>query len=174
MKKNNLTAKPNLEDLKDDVLSPVRLTPEQQKVSDRQLNEARKKLQKELSPDERLQLRLFQLKFQLEDYLLHKEYEPGLAFGHFLKEYVDILNIKRKDFAEDISIDVTLLSQLINKHRLPPDYIAIRLEIHSNNSIPANYWYKLVEKEKEYQIRTNQELRRKEKKYVSNRLSVSL
>jgi hypothetical protein len=53
---------------------------------------------------------------------------------------------------------------------MPPDYVVIRLEIHSNNSIPATYWFKLVEKQREYELRTDRKLRKKENKFVHKRL----
>ena len=85
---------------------------------------------------------------------------------------MDVLNIKRKAFAAAVSIDETLLSQLINMHRLPPDYLAIRLEIHSNNILPAEYWLKLVEKQREYQVKTDKSLRRREQKFVHTRIAI--
>lgn len=63
------------------------------------------------------------------------------SFGYFLKEYVTLLNRKRKVFAKEINIDPSLLSQLINLKRDPPEYVLYRLEMHSNNSIPADYWW---------------------------------
>jgi len=57
-------------------------------------------------------------------------------------------------------------------HRMPPEYIAVRLEIHSNNAIPATYWFKLVEKQKEFELKTDKELRRRETKFVHRRLAV--
>lgn len=126
-----------------------------------------------MSEEDRLSLNILQLKFQLEDYILNKEFSPELTFGYFLKRYVDLLHIKRKQFSEDISINETLLSQFINQHRTPPDYMAIRLEIHSNNSIPAIYWFKLVEKQREHELKTDKELRRKENKHVRRRLAVT-
>jgi hypothetical protein len=160
------------QELAEALVFPVKLTKAQQKEASEQLAAARKKGQKQ--PDEKttLSLLIYQLKFQLEDYIHHKEFRPDLTFGHFLKRYVDILQIKRKDFAAEISIDETLVSQFINEHRLPPDYVAIRLEIHSNNSIPAIYWFKLVEKQKEYELKTDKALRRKEDKFVLRRVAI--
>lgn len=151
---------------------PVTLTPVQKKKAAAQLVKARKKGQEEMSDSDQLSLRVYQLKFQLEDYIQNEEFNPGLTFGHFLKKYVEVVQLKRKDFAHEISIDETLLSQFINQHRMPPDYIAIRLEIHSNYSIPATYWFKLVEKQKEFELKTDKELRRKENRFVHRRLSV--
>lgn len=149
-----------------DVFISASLTPAQKKEADRQLAEARKKNKKPITEEVRLSLTLFHIRFRIDEYLNSEEYDPKMTFGYFLKEYVTLLKIKRKEFAEQISIDETLLSQLINMHRLPPDYLAIRLEIHSNKVIPANYWYKLAEREKEHYITTDKEIRRKERKFV--------
>ena len=153
---------------------PVKLTEKQKKVAASQLKQARQKVQAEMTDKQRLVSRILQFKFQVEDYLNSKSFNPKLTFGYFLKAYVDLQEKKRKNFAQEIDIDETELSQLINRHRTPNDSIIIRLEIHSNNSIPAVTWYKLLEKEKEHQIRTNKELRQQEKKYVTNKLPVHI
>lgn len=59
---------------------------------------------------------------------------------------------------------------MVNGHRLPPDYMPIRLEIHANGLIPALYWYRLVSLEKEHYIKTDQEIRKKQGKYVQHPL----
>ncbi|HEU4554067.1 MAG TPA: hypothetical protein VFS25_14585 [Chitinophaga sp.] len=145
---------------------PVTLTPAQKKEAASQLAAARKKAQEKMNDKNKLALQLLQLKFQVQDYIESKKYDIEKHFGYFLKQYIEILELKRKAFAEDISIDETMLSQLINMHRTPPDYISIRLELHSNNIIPADYWFKLIEKQKEHKIKTDQTLRDKEKKFV--------
>jgi hypothetical protein len=172
MNKKKISQEHTSEELADALVFPVTLTPAQKKEAAKQLAAARKKGQVEMAENDRLSLQLFQLKFQLEDYIQNKEFNPGLTFGHFLKQYVDLLQVKRKDFANDISIDETLLSQFINMHRMPPEYIAVRLEIHSNNAIPATYWFKLVEKQREHELKTDKALRRKEKKYVHRKLAI--
>jgi len=169
-----LSKKYTNEELADAFIFPVTLNHARKKEASDQLAAARKKGQKAMSDNTRLSLQLFQLRFQLEDYIQNKEFDPNLTFGYFLKQYVGLLQIKRKDFAEDISIDETLLSQFINRHRMPSIYIVVRLEIHSNNCIPAIYWFKLVEKQKEYELRTDKELRRKENRFVHRKLTVRL
>lgn len=154
------------EELADAYIFPVELTPAQKRYSAKKLAEARAKVQAEMTDQERISLRLHQLKLQIESYIESKKYDPSLSFGIFLIRYIDILQVKRKDFAEAISIDETLLSQLVNLHRLPPDYISIRLELHSNASIPADYWFRLIGKQKEHEIRTDESLRKKERKFV--------
>lgn len=170
MKNKNLSQKHTAEELAGAIVFPVSLTPAQKKEAAEQLAAARKKGQKKMTENDKLSLQIFQLKFQLEDYIQNKEFNPDLTFGYFLKQYVALLQVKRKDFADEISIDETLLSQFINMHRMPPEYIAVRLEIHSNNAIPATYWFKLVEKQREHELRTDKELRRKENKFVLRKI----
>ena len=50
----------------------------------------------------------------------------------------------------------------------------IRLELHSNNNIPAITWYRLLEKDKEYQLMSNLRLRKEESKHVKRKLEFSL
>jgi len=148
---------------------PVKLTKKQQKEAAEQLASARKKTRESMTEETKNSLRLYHLRFVLEDYLDGIDpFNPEFTFGYFLKYYVELLEKKRKDFADEISIDETLLSQLINNHRLPPDYITIRLEIHSDNIIPATYWIRLIEKQRLHEISTNEELRKKEKKFVTS------
>jgi plasmid maintenance system antidote protein VapI len=161
------------EELAEAFVFPVKLTVKQKKEAAEHLAAARKKGKEEMSESTKFGLRLYHLKFRLEDYLESKEFNPALTFGSFLKKYVELLDKKRKEFAEEISIDETLLSQLINNHRLPPDYIAIRLEIHSNNIIPAAYWIRVVEKQRIHEITTDKELRKKERPFVHGKLKLS-
>lgn len=151
-----------------------KLTIKQRKQEDLKLKEARKKVQAGLTDTDRLVLRLMQFKFQIEDYLNNEDFNPKFTFSYFLKEYVSLLNKKRRHFAAEINIDETELSQLINRHRFPNNSIIIRLEIHSNNSIPAVSWFRLVQKEKEHELMTSNQLRRQERKYVKNKLPVTL
>jgi hypothetical protein len=74
-----------------------------------------------------------------------------------------------KDFAEDIQLDETELSSILNKRRTPSDKTFIRLELHSNSVISAISWFKLLEKEKEYQFYTDKKIRKEEEKNVRNR-----
>ena len=97
-----------------------------------------------------------------------------MNFGFFLKEYIDLLQIKYKDFADNICIKPVELSHYISNRRKPNEELLIRLEIHSNKNIPAIYWYKILEKENEHEIITDVQIRRQEQKKVKNKLAFSL
>ncbi|MDR2237322.1 MAG: helix-turn-helix transcriptional regulator [Chryseobacterium sp.] len=113
---------------------------------------------------------LLQLKFQLEDYINSSQYVEALSFGFFLNEYVSRQDKKDKDFAVEVDVKPAVLSQYINNHRKPTDEFIIRLELHSNGMIPAISWFKVIQKDKEHEIMTNQKLRDQESKHVKNRL----
>jgi hypothetical protein len=153
---------------------PVKLSEKQKKEAAAQLLLARKERRLAATDKDKLISGLLSLRFQLEDYINGNTFNPDLSFGYFLGEYVGLLEKKRKVFAEEISIDATLLSQLINLKRDPPDYVTVRLELHSNRAIPADYWYRLVEKKKEYFIKTDKSIRKKEKQFVQNKLNVHI
>ncbi|MGF6846061.1 gamma-glutamylcyclotransferase (GGCT)/AIG2-like uncharacterized protein YtfP [Chitinophaga sp. W3I9] len=153
---------------------PVKLSEKQRKEAAVQLAMARGKRRAAATDKDKLISGLLSLRFQLEDYINGNTFNPDLSFGYFLGEYVGLLEKKRKVFAEEISIDETLLSQLINLKRDPPDYVTVRLELHSNRAIPADYWYRLVEKKKEHFIKTDKSIRKKEKQFVQNKLNVHI
>ncbi len=136
--------------------------------------ELRKKRYEERSPEQVVFANILQLKFEMEDYINNANYNREANFGTFLKGYIDGLGKMNKEFADEIDIKPTELSQLINNHRNPNNEILVRLELHSNNTIPAVLWYKLMEKQKEQYIMNNAELRKAESKHVKGRLSFSL
>ena len=162
-------------DLAESFVFPVKLSAKQQKAADLQLAEARQKVQEKMTDAERLTGRLMGLKFRMEDYFGAEKPNTEYSFGYFLKLYIELLDLKRREFAGQIGIDETLLSQLINQRRTPPDYIPIRLELHSNNSIPTEYWFRVIKKDREGIILLNKAaMRKKEMKYVTGGISVRL
>ena len=156
------------EELADAFVFPVKITAKQKKEAAEQLAAARKKSRETMTDETKYGLRAFGTRFRIEDSLQEETFNPDHSFGSFLKQYIELMEKKRKEFAAEISIDETLLSQLINGHRFPPDYVAIRLELHSNNIIPATHWLRLVEKQRLHEIENDKELRKKEKPYVNH------
>jgi hypothetical protein len=154
---------------------PVKLSPKKQKEADKQLAEALRVSREKMTKEERLTGSLMGLKFRMEDYFKADKANKEYSFGYFLKEYISILERKRREFAAEIGIDETLLSQLINHHRTPPEYMPIRLELHSNNSIPAEYWLRVMVKDREKEMLSNKAVMiKKERKFVKGAISVRL
>jgi hypothetical protein len=130
----------------------------------------RKKNELKRTTESKLITQLLQLRFLMEDYIKESGYKKNYDFSYFLKEYITRLEKKNKDFANEIDVDPTELSQIINKHRPPNEKFIIRLEIHSNKNFPAIIWFKLIEKEKTFQLLNNIQLRASENKHVKSRL----
>ena len=154
------------EELVDGFVFPVKLTAKQKKEAAEQLAEARKKSKATMTDETKFSLRMRGIRARIEDCLTEETFGPEHTFGAYLKLYIELMEKKRKEFAEEISIDPTLLSQLINGHRLPPDYIASRLQLHSKGKIPATLWLKLVNKQRIHEFENNKELIKKEERFV--------
>lgn len=122
------------------------------------------------SDKSRLIIKLLQLKFLMEDYVKTNDYKENYDFSYFLKEYIDKLDIKKKEFADQLDVDPTELSQVINKHRMPSEKFIIRLEIHSNKNFPAIIWFKIIEKERTFYLSNNTQIRISESKHVKSKL----
>lgn len=134
----------------------------------------RKKNDLKRSSRSRLITQLLQLRFLMEDYIKESNYKKDYDFSYFLKEYIIRLEKKNKDFANEIDVDPTELSQIINKHRPPNEKFIIRLEIHSNKNFPAIIWFKLIEKERAFELLHNTQLRTAESKHVKSRLDFTI
>ncbi|KAA2242414.1 hypothetical protein F0L74_07660 [Chitinophaga agrisoli] len=125
------------------------------------------------TPEEKLIVRMLELRFQVQHYLKTDAVDEHLHFAHFLKEYITRLAKTNKDFAADIDIDPAELSLVLNRRRQPTDKLIYRLQIHSNENFPAVLWFKLLEKERAYELSRNKELIDKERKHVKKGLTFS-
>jgi t-SNARE complex subunit (syntaxin) len=66
-KRNGILIDYALAELAGDIFSSLKLTAQQEKEAKEQLAEARKKSQEEMSAEERMELKLFQLQIMMED-----------------------------------------------------------------------------------------------------------
>lgn len=126
------------------------------------------------SAEDRSKNRLLQLKFLMEDYLMSSHYEQRYDFGFFLHQYIACLEKNYTDFARDIDVGVSTISQIIGKHRKPTDKIIMRLHIHSNKNFPVSLWYRLLEKEKINEMENDKSILEEESKYVKHSLDYHL
>lgn len=169
-----LTQKYSPQEIAESFVFPGRKNEKNRNTQIEAFREYRRKADSELTGRDRLIILLLQLKFEIEDYIQSEEFSKSQNFGFFLKEYITRLDKKNKEFAEEIDIDPTELSQIINHHRTPSEKLIIRLEIHSNKNFPAILWFKLIEKEKAHDIMYDREIRTKESKHVKQKLEFSL
>lgn len=172
MKRKKVTEKYSGKELAESFVFRNNLSGKEERQVAKDIADARAKLKNQTGKDHSLRFKLLQLKYQMEDHI-NRPFDEHYTFGFFLKNYVDILNIKRYQFAEEISIDESYLSQLINQHRSPSEEVIIRLELHSHNLINALTWFKLLEKERENEIDTDKSIRAKERKHVKGTVKLS-
>lgn len=133
----------------------------------------RKKVSAKHSEKTRLISQLLQLKFLIEDYINSDTFNKNYYFGYFLKEYIIRLDKKNNQFAAEIDVKPTELSQVINKRRKPTEKLIFRLEIHSNKNFPALMWFRVLEKERAHELKHNRDIIDSEKKHVKEKLSFS-
>ncbi len=157
----------------EDFVTPP-LSAQQRKEALESVAEYRQKSKMNVSLQERQKSQLLQLRYLMEDYIKTLPYDTRYYFGYFLQEYISRLGRKNKEFAEEIGIEPTELSQLINRHRYPNDKIIVRLELHSNKNFPAIMWFRLLEKEKSFELLNNIELRNAERVHIKHKLDYSL
>ena len=163
---DGLLKKYGAEELGGNLVFPKPKTVKPDKKTGKSLLEELTKRRAVLSPEDQLKAKIMQLRFQIEDYLKENRFNRKKSFGFFLKSYITILDKKSNEFADEIDIKPTELSQYINNHRTPPQPVMIRLELHSQNIIPAVHWYRLAESRKLHELMSDKSLRKAQKKYV--------
>lgn len=159
-------SKDKIEELSIDNIYPHGLSEEEKAAADKELVAYRMELWNKMTKKDHLRADLLQVKYQMESVIKSIEYQGTLHFGYFLSAYIRAIQKKQKEFAREISIDETRLSRIIHNKEFPNDELFIRLELHSNNTISALNWFLLAEKGRAYNISTNKELRKQEKKNV--------
>lgn len=137
---------------------PHNLSEPEKEKADKELWEIRKKRLQEMTSEKLLLAQLMSLKFRMSQYISSNVYDKQYSFSFFLNEYINSLNKNKRDFSEEISLHNTQLSRLLHDKEEPNNNILIRLDIHSNNSIPALYWLRVVEKQKELALMSDKNL----------------
>ena len=164
LRAGELTAK----ELAESFVFPAERTSEEMKSDSEAIQKLRRDSSVNQNDEVALTLQLLQLKYRIEDYVQKNTYDEKLTFSHFLKEYVLLANKKQKAFAQEIDMKPTELSQILNNHRKPPYGFVIRLEIHSNKTISALSWNRLIEKENEYELIHDKNIWLEESKHVKS------
>lgn len=150
---------------------------DEERERDRLIMLKRRKERMKKMPEEVLQSAdLLQLKLHIESYIEDPAENPKPRFAEFLTRYADILYKKRKDFADDLSIDPIMLSHVLNNHRDPQDTFMYRLIIHSEaaykdiTGFKRELWPMVYYKDKvERFMAAESEVREAEEKYVTKR-----
>jgi plasmid maintenance system antidote protein VapI len=163
-----LSKKYTKEELVEAFVFPSDMSEEEEKEANRQFREERLKRLANRTPEEKILSGLLRIKYQMKDYVNGNQYDPGKSMVHFLNEYLKVIDKKQKNLASDLGVHVTRLSRILNGKEKLSLSLAYRLEAHSGDLIPAIMWWKLVQKEVEQEIMTDEEKRQEEKEKVKN------
>lgn len=161
------------EDIVDGFVLTEELSPAEQREANQKLAEIRQKRLLQCTPAQERYARLMQLRFQMESYIEKDEYDPTQNFSNYFKSYLSLYPESKKEFAAELDIHNSLLSQLLAGTRAPSESFLVRLEIHSRYLVPAVYWLKLLTKEREHNLSVNSELQSQERLHVKKQLEVS-
>ena len=93
---------------------------------------------KEQSPKERIKYKFISLKLQIDRYISENTPEEVLTSGYFLKQYINIVGIKNKDFAKFMDVEESNLSSIISGRRKINTELAFKLGQIFN--IDSNFW----------------------------------
>lgn len=161
------------EEIAESFVFPGPKDPKERKSLLDEFRKHRKKVSDRQSEKTKLISQLLQLKFLIEDHIKSDIFNKNYYFGYFLKEYIVRLEKKNNQFANEIDVKPTELSQVINKRRKPTEKLIFRLEIHSNKNFPALMWFRLLEKDRAYELMHNKDIIDSEKKHVKEKLAFS-
>lgn len=161
------------EEIAESFMIPETLTEEEQKISDEEFRKIRFRLLNNRTEKQRLMSEITRLRISMKVYLEQEIYSPLFSFGKILEEYISLLKISKKEFSVDIDIHYTKLSRIINEREESNVSFIYRLESHSDELIPAIYWWKLMIRKQEYLIEEDKDKRIIEGLRVKNKLKIS-
>lgn len=87
---------------------------------------------------DRLRYKLISLRLQMDSYIQDKSPKEVKSSGYFLKQFLQAIEIKNKEFANFIDIEESNLSAILNSKRKVNTELAFVLELLFN--VNANTW----------------------------------
>lgn len=154
------------EEIVENFVFPSDMTNEEREKSQKEFGAWRMERWRNRTPEEKLLGGLLGLKYRIKSYTKQDQYDKSKTTASYLKEYLDITNRTTKNLAEELNMQETTLIAILNQKEKIDPAISFRLERHSGDIIPALYWWKLLQKELEYEFYTKEELRKIERLQV--------
>lgn len=142
--------------------------------ADQELKRLRFERLKQTKSEQKIYAELIGLKFNIIDYLENGIFSEKFLFSEFLKNYVSILNITRRELSNNLGIHETKFSRIINDKENPGIGILYRIEEHSNGILPASLLWQIVTKKIVIEIENNTKEKRKQSKMVTNKLNLKI
>jgi len=135
------------------MMIPADLTSEEQAQAGEEMLAFRAKLLGQQTEVDRIDSDLLRLRFLMENYITQEEFSEEHAFNKYLEEYLRIIKKTKKKLAQDLDVHYTRLSRIFNDQEEPNLALIYRLEAHSNKTISAVLWWKLITKRQQYRIK---------------------
>lgn len=79
------------------------------------------------SKEEKIKIQLLALKLRMQDYVKQEQPASVTGVGGFLREHLEVIGVKQKDFARYTGIEETNLSAILNGRRKINSDFAIKL-----------------------------------------------
>lgn len=154
------------EELADSVFVTAEASKEEKEKSRKEFARLRMEKRANKTDEEKMLASLLQIKYQIKSYISHSKYDEEKSIGKMLKMYLKAVGRTQKKFAEEVNIHPSQLNRVIKGKEPISKSLAYRLELHSGETIPAIYWWKLMQKEVERDIMTADKEREMERKQV--------
>ena len=156
------------EEIVDFVMIPEEMGEKEEQAARAEFVKLRMKRRQEMSQKDKLLSGLLTIKYQIKAYVRSSGYQADKTLGSFLRKYIEVIGRKQKDLAEEIDIHPSRLNRILNGKEKIGKSIAYRLENHSGDLIPALFWWKLMQKEVEEELMTEEAERGIERQHVKN------
>jgi hypothetical protein len=161
------------QELAEAYIFPSELSEEEKKIADAELKKLRFEQLYKMTDAQKRTADLLRLKFQIEEYLKKGSYSEAFSFAAFLQDYIRIVGKKQIEFAFEINLHPTKLSSILTNKIDPNIALTYRLEKHSNDTIPALFWWRLWIKKIENDIVNDTEMKKREGNKVRSSLSIN-
>ena len=173
MKDNNqiykeLKKQYTVEEIADSVMIPEELSEQEEAQIREEFVKLRMKRRNEMSEKDKILSGLLSIKYQIKSYVSSGDFITEKSFGNFLKQYLKIIGRKQKELAEEIDIHPSRINRIVRGKEKIGKSIAYRLESHSGEIIPAIFWWKLMQKEIEQELLSENKERKAERRHVKN------
>ena len=166
-----LQKKYTLEEIAESYVFPHGLTPSEKEAADKELREYRLEMLRKMTPAERFHGHLLGLRYRMQETLNGSGKFP-YNFSTAFAEYLQFSEKKPADFAAEIALTNEDLNHLLSGEKAPDIGLFHRLEKHSDGTVPAMLWWKLVAQQWEHEIQHDHEAKSREAAKVKNALNI--
>lgn len=158
------------QEIAEDFVLPSAMPPEVLDAAMEEIGIMRREQLAQLSDAQKKQMKLIQMRLQIEDYIQRNVFDPAFLFSVQLRKYIQITGLSMTTFAQHIGIHKAQLSRIINHHDMPNVALMHRLQHHSHDLIPATYWFRLHTMAQEYTLKTDHDRYLAETRKVTQQL----